>query len=506
MHTHAGLPHRLSSHHPSTTRFDDPIYNTFYQNSTALRTNTDTVLVSALRKQYPKLHLTITPIYTSNLLAFAAAGHATATPSAPEDPILSHEARDLDSDSSELKWRRYIPPARRVSDSHGTLVDSVKFGRFIYSWSDHTYIMYNIVVTQNNYDEELTYLLGPSAQANDDLLLAACFYWNELRDEVLVYDNGYWSKSRKLWESVQSSTWEDVILAPAMKKDIIGEMKRFFGSQERYRKLKVPWKRGLIYYGPPGNGKTISIKAMMHTLYHLPSPIPTLYVRSLSAYGGPEYAIASIFNQARKQAPCLLVFEDLDSIVTDRVRSYFLNEVDGLESNDGILMVGSTNHLERLDKGIKNRPSRFDRKYLFPEPGLKERVAYCEFWRDKLGHEGEGNADAEVEFPEVLCKAIAGITDGFSFAYIQEAFVASLLAIAASQDEVDDIGHEEEILTLEPIYEWDGRWDEIYVEGVGSLVRDEDKDLDRYELWRQMKKQVKNLRDELDAGKDEIEV
>lgn len=242
----------------------------------------------------------------------------------------------------------------------------------------------------------------------------------------------------------------------------------------------------------------------MHTLYHLPSPVPTLYVRSLSAYGGPEYAIASIFNQARKQAPCLLVFEDLDSIVTDSVRSYFLNEVDGLESNDGILMVGSTNHLERLDKGIKNRPSRFDRKYLFPEPGLKERIAYCEFWRKKLGLQEEKNTEAEVEFPEILCKAIAGITGGFSFAYIQEAFVASLLAIAANQDEEDNIKSEEKVEAMEQNYEWEGRWNEVNINGVGRLVRDENKDLDRYELWRQMKKQVKNLRDELDAGEEEV--
>ena len=44
-----------------------------------------------------------------------------------------------------------------------------------------------------------------------------------------------------------------------------------------------------------------------------------------------------IFSKARQEAPCYLVFEDLDSIVSDRVRSYFLNEVDGLNTNDGIL-------------------------------------------------------------------------------------------------------------------------------------------------------------------------
>ena len=59
-----------------------------------------------------------------------------------------------------------------------------------------------------------------------------------------------------------------------------------------------------------------------------------------------------IFQKARQEAPCYLVFEDLDSIVSDNVRSYFLNEVDGLKRNDGILMVGSTNHLDRLDPGI----------------------------------------------------------------------------------------------------------------------------------------------------------
>lgn len=170
----------------------------------------------------------------------------------------------------------------------------------------------------------------------------------------------------------------------------------------------------------------------MHALSRLQSPVPTLYVRSLSSYGGPEYAISSIFHKARQFAPCYLVFEDLDSIVTDSVRSYFLNEVDGLESNDGILMIGSTNHLERLDPGISKRPSRFDRKYFFPDPDEEQRVQYCKFWRNKL----QDNED--VDFPEVLDKPIARITKGFSFAYMQEAFVASLLAIAAQGDEEED--------------------------------------------------------------------
>lgn len=82
----------------------------------------------------------------------------------------------------------------------------------------------------------------------------------------------------------------------------------------------------------------------MDALYSRPDPIPTLYVKSLAGCNSPEYSIRQIFVKARETAPCLLVFEDLDSLITDKVKSYFLNEVDGLENNDGIMMIGSTNH------------------------------------------------------------------------------------------------------------------------------------------------------------------
>jgi SpoVK/Ycf46/Vps4 family AAA+-type ATPase len=199
----------------------------------------------------------------------------------------------------------------------------------------------------------------------------------------------------------------------------------------------------------------------MHALYERKAPIPTLYVRSLSSFGGPEYSINSIFSLARRTAPCYLVFEDLDSIVQDNVRSYFLNEVDGIKRNDGILMLGSTNHLDRLDPGISKRPSRFDRKYLFPNPDEPQRVLYAQYWQKKL----ESNED--VDFPDALCGAIARITDGFSFAYIQEAMVASLLAIAARSGS----GYE---------------------------------DYDELVLWKEIKKQVKILRDEIGDEDDQV--
>lgn len=76
-----------------------------------------------------------------------------------------------------------------------------------------------------------------------------------------------------------------------------------------------------------------------------PTPVPTLVVKTLAQRSfGPQMSVRQIFTKARQAAPCLLLFEDVDSLVTDQVRSYFFNEVDGLEDNEGILMIGSTNN------------------------------------------------------------------------------------------------------------------------------------------------------------------
>lgn len=244
---------------------------------------------------------------------------------------------------------------------------------------------------------------------------------------------------------------------------------------------------------------------MMHSLYKRADPIPTLYVRTLTNVYGPEFSISQIFSKARQQMPCFLVFEDLDSIVSDKVRSYFLNEVDGLLNNDGILMVGSTNHLEQLDPGISKRPSRFDRKYLFPDPDMDQRVQYCEFWRQKLLD------NDEIEFPVKLNKAIASITKGFSFAYMQEAFVAALLEIAKAGEDEDKVEEKQESngdkLGWGPnnspgfpsFPSWGHTcncWDAGCKRGRRVYAL-ENEDLDKYILWREIKKVVKTLREEL---------
>ncbi|KAH6620239.1 P-loop containing nucleoside triphosphate hydrolase protein [Boeremia exigua] len=473
----------------SFTAESDLASHRYFEHSSAKRVNTDVVLVEALRSQYPQLELIIAPVVFVNLLAYASAGFATATPleDSVKDPVYS----------ASLRWRFYIPSGRRLDNGGGFMAETLSFGKFMYKWKDQEVILYiaegrdgagSYPISKNNY------ILTSNAHKVDELIRDATVWGQELHNEVWVFDQGWWQKSAQLYNSVQNASWDDVILDEDMKKALQVDVESFFDSRETYQKLKVPWKRGIIYYGPPGNGKTISIKAMMHSLYQRGAngdtrmAVPTLYVRTLTSYMGPEYSLGMIFAKAREQAPCYLVFEDLDSIVNDSVRSYFLNEVDGLKSNDGILMVGSTNHLDRLDPGISKRPSRFDRKYYFSNPDYAQRVQYCKFWQGKLSD------NDDLDFPDKLCDYIAEITDKFSFAYIQEAFVASLLAIASrSRKEKHEVEENE--------HRWAGPQDpmqSVYLQSRAVGGGSEDPDIKHLELWVEMQKQVQILRDELE--------
>ncbi|CAK4031682.1 P-loop containing nucleoside triphosphate hydrolase [Lecanosticta acicola] len=478
--THPERPAAPSKPHNEVAR-------TYFDHSSANRINTDVVLVRALRAEYPDLHLTVVPQASCNILSYASAGHAAVAP--------------IDSAKDRLSWRSYIPPASRLSGK-GVLADQLKFGKYLVDWRNKEFVLYIADGRDGagNYPHVVNqYILSASVEATNSLLMEVGQYGNLLHEEVWVFDQGLWQKSKELWDSVQKSHWEDVILDPKMKKLIRDDVLQFFDSQDTYDRLKVPWKRGIIYYGPPGNGKTISIKAMMNTLYQRDDPVPTLYVRTLSSFAGPEYSLGQIFALARRTAPCLLVFEDLDSMVSDDVRSYFLNEVDGIRKNDGILIVGSTNHLERLDPGIVKRPSRFDRKYLFHNPNEEERTLYMKYWQGKLAD------NHDLEFPDKLCPAVAKITKSFSFAYLQEAMVASLLAIARDEDDYSERtclecldahaaptnGSSCDRASVRP---FKGLYDLVW---EVRRIDEGDSDLENYVLWREIKKQVRALREEM---------
>lgn len=145
-----------------------------------------------------------------------------------------------------------------------------------------------------------------------------------------------------------------------------------------------------------------------------------------SHYGTEQQNIETVFRRARHTTPCILVLEDLDSLLNDENRSFFLNELDGFEENEGILTIATTNFPERLDPSIIERPSRFDRKYTFELPAIEERRRYLQMWNTGL--------EEALRIEDELIEKIAGLTNGYSFAYLKELCISAFLKWFHSRD------------------------------------------------------------------------
>jgi SpoVK/Ycf46/Vps4 family AAA+-type ATPase len=206
------------------------------------------------------------------------------------------------------------------------------------------------------------------------------------------------------------------------------DVRRFVGGRETYARYRVPWKRGLLLLGPPGNGKTHMLRALVRE-----TQWPCLYVKSFRGRQGAERGIAEVFARARRAAPCVLVLEDLDCLMDDENRAVLLNELDGFAENQGLLVVATTNHPEKLDRSLLDRPSRFDRKFHFALPAPDERRRYLARWQRDV------EPDLHLTAPGL--EALVDGTHAFTFAYLKELTFASMLAfmeapVAGAMDEV----------------------------------------------------------------------
>ncbi|MCA9261207.1 MAG: ATP-binding protein [Planctomycetales bacterium] len=308
-------------------------------------------------------------------------------------------------------------------EDNDQLVDNFDQVVWRVAWNNRTLHVVHIEWATGCGSDERDWVLADSEELAREFILDVARRTHHPGESILVFSDGHWERSRSLYQATQSASFDDLVLADNLKQSIREDFKSFLVSQNQYERLGIAWRRGALMIGPPGNGKTHCVRALVKEL-----GVPSLYVQSLShPYWTPEQLWKQVFNRARGLRPCVLVLEDLDSLVTEENRSFFLNQLDGFERNQGLIVLATTNYPERIDSAIIDRPSRFDRKYHFELPTLASRQTYLCDWQARLADETGWTAEQAA--------SIAAMTSGFSFAYLKELVISSVMQWMANRSE-----------------------------------------------------------------------
>ena len=205
-------------------------------------------------------------------------------------------------------------------------------------------------------------------------------------------------------------SWEDLVLDPAISSLLKSDFEQFWNREQWFHQHHLPFRRGYLLHGPPGNGKSTAVRAMMCS-------------RKLGAFtirlfdrNSTDSDLEELFDTALRERPAMILLEDIDRAFprtgesrTQISLQHLLNCLDGVATGEGIVVVATANEPTALDPAILRRPGRFDRVVCFPNPNATLRGKYFQ-WMNA--------AFTEVE----LLRPIAEST-GFSFAQLRECFV-----------------------------------------------------------------------------------
>jgi cell division protease FtsH len=221
------------------------------------------------------------------------------------------------------------------------------------------------------------------------------------------------SRARLLNEKVTKVTFEDVAGIDEAKEDL-QEIVDFLKSPKKFQKLGGRIPKGVLLVGPPGTGKTLLARAIAGE-----ASVPFFsisgsdFVEMFVGVGASR--VRDMFEQAKKNAPCILFVDEVDAVGRHRgagmgggndEREQTLNqllvEMDGFETTEGIILIAATNRPDVLDPALL-RPGRFDRQISVPNPDIKGREKILLVHMKKV-----------VTTPDVDSHVIARGTPGFS--------------------------------------------------------------------------------------------
>ncbi len=221
------------------------------------------------------------------------------------------------------------------------------------------------------------------------------------------------SKAKLLTERSGRVTFDDVAGIDEAK-DELQEIVEFLRNPQKYSRLGGKIPKGALLVGPPGTGKTLLARAIAG---EAGVPFFTIsgsdFVEMFVGVGASR--VRDMFEQAKKNAPCIVFIDEIDAVGRNRGTGYgggndereqtlnqLLVEMDGFEANEGVIIVAATNRRDVLDPALL-RPGRFDRQVTVPNPDIKgrEKILGVHARKTPLG-------------PDVDLRIIARGTPGFS--------------------------------------------------------------------------------------------
>lgn len=210
---------------------------------------------------------------------------------------------------------------------------------------------------------------------------------------------------------------DGIYLLPDMAtEEVLAEASKFWTSEAKYRKHGLLYKRGILLWGPPGGGKTVTVKILMHELVRQGGIV--MVIQSV----GAAIEVLKALRRIEPKRNLITVFEDIDEIISYNGESNVLSMLDGEHNIDNILQLATTNYPERLGARIINRPSRFDRRVYVGMPEDDARRAYI------------GKATQDGVATKTLMKWVKD-TDGMSIAHLRE-LVASVYCLEHDYEDV----------------------------------------------------------------------